>query len=236
MMSDIQLGIYPLHYEDVVDPYLLSRTIYPNMRKNYYWSDDFSPEFYIAQAKAGFIAVTDVFEGKELLLPEIQFSYALLHFDDLHISKKTAKLIRNRKPELHITADINKIDAVIHHIQQYHKQCWLTKKYADTLRQTHTVTDNFQLIASYIEENGMMVSGELGYIIGDTYTSLSGFSSKEVHYRNYGTAQLVLLARYLQENGFAFWNLGQSYMPYKFRLGAKQYDRSQFLKLWLAHI
>ena len=235
-MSDIQLGIYPLYYEDIVDPYFLSRMIYPNMRKNYYWSDDFSPEFYIAQAKAGFIAVTDIFEGKELLLPEIQFSYALLHFDDLHISKKAAKLIRNRKPELQITTDIKKIDTVIEHIQRYHKQCWLTPKYAGTLKGTLAVSDNFQLIGSYIEENGCMISGEIGYMIGDTYTSLSGFSSREKHYRSYGTAQLVLLAKYLEENGFAFWNLGQSYMPYKFHLGAKQYDRSQFLKLWLAHI
>jgi len=236
MMSDIQLGIYPLYYEDIVDPYFLSRMIYPNMRKNYYWSDDFSPEFYIAQAKAGFIAVTDIFEGKELLLPEIQFSYALLHFDDLHISKKAAKLIRNRKPELQITTDIKKIDTVIEHIQRYHKQCWLTPKYAGTLKKTLAVSDNFQLIGSYIEENGCMISGEIGYFIGDTYTSLSGFSSREKYYRNYGTVQLVLLAKYLEENGFAFWNLGQSYMPYKFHLGAKQYDRSQFLKLWLAHI
>jgi len=235
-MSDTHLGIYPLRYEDVTDPLILSQAIYPNMRKNYYWSDDFSPEFYIAQAKAGFIAVTDIFDGKELLLPEIQFSYALLHFDDLHISKKVARLLRNRKPKLHITADINKIDTVIHHIQQYHKQCWLTPKYANTLKETCSVTDNFQLVTSYIEEYGNMIAGELGYIIGDTYTSLSGFSSREKYYRNYGTTQLVLLAKYLQENGFAFWNLGQSYMPYKFSLGAKQYDRSHFLKHWFNHI
>jgi Leu/Phe-tRNA-protein transferase len=231
-MSDIQLGIYPLHYEDVTDPYTLMQRIYPDMRKNYYWSDDFSPEFYIAQAKAGFIAVTDTYEGKELLLPEIQFSYTLLHFDDLHISRKVRRIIRRDSPVLTVTTDI---DPVIEKIRTYHRQCWLTEKYARTLKETQDIQDDFQLIAAYVEDGGTIIAGETGYIIGNTYTSLSGFSSKEKRYRNYGTLQLVLLAQYLQKNDFAFWNLGQSYMPYKFQLGAKQYDRNAFLKLWFEH-
>lgn len=70
------------------------------------------------------------------------------------------------------------------------------------------------------------------YIIGRTYTSLAGFSSREKEYANYGTAQLVLLAQYLEENDFAFLNLGQPYMPYKLDLGAKVYEREEFLELW----
>jgi len=232
-MSDIQLGIYPLPYEAVCNLPFLTEHIYPDMRKNYYWSEDFSPEYYIAQAKAGFIAVTDMFEGKELLLPEIQFSYALLHFNDLHVSKKVTRIIKRDNPKLHISTDI---DPVIKKIQTYHRNCWLTPKYHDMLKATQRTDDNFQLISAYIEEDGVLIAGEIGYIIGNTYTSLSGFSSREKDYRNYGTLQLVLLARYLQENGFAFWNLGQSYMPYKFALGAKQYDRMQFLRYWFDHI
>jgi len=236
-LSDIQLGVYPLPYDAVTDLSFLTKYIYPDMRKNYYWSDDFSPEYYIAQAKAGFIAVTDTFEGKELLLPEIQFSYAILHFEDLHISKKVKKLLSQKKPKLHITTNI---DTVIEQIQHYHKNCWLTPQYHATLKETLYIDDNFQMISTYItennEKNGRLVSGEVGYIIGNTYTSLSGFSSREREYRNYGTLQLVLLARFLQENDFSFWNLGQSYMPYKFALGAKQYDRYDFLQLWYEHI
>jgi len=232
-MSEMQLGIYPLHYEDVTNPYILTQKIYPDMRKNYYWSDDFSPEFYIAQAKAGFIAVTDTYEGKELLLPEIQFSYTLLHFEDLHISRKVKRIIRKKSPHLTVTTEIT---PVIEKIRSYHKQCWLTPQYSDILYQTQKINDDFQLVAAYIEEEGILIAGEIGYIIGNTYTSLSGFSSKEKCYRDYGTLQLVLLAQYLKENHFAFWNLGQSYMPYKFQLGAKQYERHEFLELWFSHI
>jgi hypothetical protein len=108
------------------------------------------------------------------------------------------------------------------------------------LKATQRTDDNFQLISAYVTKNnqkdGELISGEIGYMIGNTYTSLTGFSSREKRYRNYGTLQLVLLAHFLEEHGFAFWNLGQSYMPYKFSLGAKQYDRIQFLGYWFEHI
>ena len=231
-MGDMQLGIYPLTYEDVTDRSILLSRIYPDMERNYYWSEDFSAAFYIAQAKAGFIAVTDIYEGRELLLPEIQFSYALLHFENLHISKKVKKLLRKKKLKLQFTSDIHPI---AEKIRTHHKQCWLTERYEQTLLQTRHIREDFQILGCYIEEDGEMAAGEIGYIIGNTYTSLSGFGSREKRFRNYGTAQLVLLAHYLQENGFAFWNLGQSYMPYKFALGAKQYERGDFLKLWFEH-
>jgi Leu/Phe-tRNA-protein transferase len=231
-MSEIQLGIYPLYYEHLTDLSFLKAHIYPNMRRNYYWSDNFSPEYYIAQAQAGFIAVTDIFEKRELLLPEIQFSYAVLHFKDLHVSTKARKILQKRTPVLKVTTQITDIAKKIQH---YHKQCWLTEKYLDTLCKTQSLHENFQMIAAYIEEDSTIIAGELGYIIGNTYTSLSGFSSREKHYQNYGTVQLVLLAKFLEEHGFAFWNLGQSYMPYKFHLGARQYERSAFLKLWYEH-
>ncbi len=228
-MENIQLGIHPLHFEMVYDIPYLQEHIYPDMYKNYYWSQDFSPEYYIAQAKSGFIAVTDFYEEKELLLPEIQFAYALLDFKDLHISKKVAKLIRNQN--LKIEIDTN-IEEIAQHIDAIHKNSWLSKQYTKTLRATEGLDKNFKIITAYIEADGNIIAGEVGYIIGKTYTSLSGFSSKEKKYRNYGKAQLVLLGKYLKEHRFSFWNLGQPYMDYKIALGAKIYERQDFLKHW----
>ena len=231
-MSDLHFGIYPLRYEEVTDRLFLSHHIYPNMRRNYYWSDDFSAEYYIAQAKAGFIAVTDTFEGRELLLPEIQFSYAVLHFEDLHISRKVRTLLKKENPQLYMSEDIRQVAAKI---QAYHQNCWLTSKYLQTLLETQKIDENFHLLSFYLEKNGEMIAGEIGYAIGNIYTSLSGFSRKEKRFANFGTAQLVMLSHFLQEHGFAFWNMGQPYMKYKFQLGAKCYERGNFLKLWYEH-
>jgi len=228
-MENIQMGIYRLTYDNVTNPHVLRDHIYPNMYKNYYWSDDFSPKYYIAQAKAGFIAVTDTYEEEELLLPEIQFSYALLDFKDLHISKKLKKLLKKKCLKLEISQNLHE---VVDKINASHKNCWLTPRYFNILKSTQDLDDNFQIISVAIRENDMLIAGEIGYIIGKTYTSLSGFSSREKEYNNYGTAQLILLAQYLEESGFVFWNLGQVYMTYKLDLGAKIYERASFLKRW----
>jgi len=232
-MENIQLGIHHLTYDDVTDPNILLNNIYPNMYKNYYWSDDFSAEYYIAQAKAGFIAVTDYYEDKELLLPEIQFSYALLDFKDLHISRKVNTLLNKKALQLEISQHI---DEVVEQINNSHKNCWLTQRYFEMLKATQSLDDNFELVSVGIRDNGILLAGEIGYIIGGTYTSLSGFSSREKQYANYGTAQLVLLAQYLEKNQFEFWNLGQSYMTYKLALGAKIHERQEFLKRWFSAI
>jgi len=228
-MNNTQLGIHHLSYDDITNHKILHEFIYPDMFKNYYWSDDFSAEYYIAKAKAGFIAVTDYYEEEELLLPEIQFSYALLDFDDLHISTKARKLLQKRNLQLEVSQNL---DEVVEGINRLHQNNWLTPKYLDTLKASQGLDENFKVISAFIRDEDEVVAGEIGYMIGKTYTSLSGFSKREKEYRNYGTAQLILLALYLQENGFAFWNLGQSYMPYKLMLGAKIVEREDFLKRW----
>jgi Leu/Phe-tRNA-protein transferase len=232
-MENIQLGIHNLSYADVTSPDILINIIYPNIYKNYYWSDDFSAKYYIAQAKAGFIAVTDQYEDEELLLPEIQFSYALLDFKDLHISRKVNKILDQKDLKLEISQDL---DEVVGHINASHKNCWLTPRYLEMIKATQDLDDNFELISVGIRDNGTLVAAEIGYIIGKTYTSLSGFSSREKKYKNYGTTQLILLAQHLEKSGFSFWNLGQSYMIYKLALGAKIYERQDFLKRWFSAV
>jgi len=226
-MSNAQLGIYQLPYHYLQDTSALY-AIYTNTQSNYYWSDDFSASYYIAQAKAGFIAVSDTLANKELLLPEIQFAYALLDFKDLHIPSRISKLIRSKN--LCITIDDN-FEEIQEYLDRYHKNNWLTKKYASIIRQTQEIEQsNFKAITVYIEYQGEIVAGEIGYIIGSTYTSLSGFSDKI--YKGFGTAQMVLLAQKLQDSGFDFWNLGHPYMDYKQNLGAKIYQRDEFLLRW----
>jgi len=229
-MAEAQpVGIYRLPYEALFDPIALA-AVYADTSRHYYWSDDFSAAYYIAQAQRGFIAVSDTFDGKRYLLPEIQFAYAVLHFDNLHVSRHVRRILKRDNPPLIITEDISFLTP---YLRRYHRDCWLDSTYEATLKAAHEKGENFTLTAAYIpDKTGTPIAGEIGYSIGRTYTSLSGFSSKEARFRNYGTAQMVLLARHLQSQGYAFWNLGHPYMQYKFSLGAVRYDRADFLALW----
>jgi len=225
----VDYAIEYLDYNTFYEPELIEY-IYEDLEKHYYWSDDFSAEYYMAQARAGFIAVTMEQDDELLLTPEIQKSYAVLHFKDLHVSRKVKKLLKKKNLKIEVA---EAFDEVYEAIKNFHSISWLKKEYIEILKAINEREDkNFRAVTVVIREEGKAIAGEVGYMIGRTYTSLAGFSSREKEYANYGTAQLVLLAEYLNKNNFAFLNLGQPYMPYKLDLGAKVYKRKEFLKFW----
>ncbi|NKQ40355.1 MAG: hypothetical protein HF962_02150 [Sulfurovum sp.] len=232
-MESKTLGIYPISWELLQNQIYLEQIVYLDMSREYYWSNDFSPKFYIAQAKAGFMAICESINGEEILLSEMQRSYAALYFKNLHISQKISTVLRRDKPRLHISSDLLE---VANEINRYHKNSWMTSRYMEMLISTEAIDPNFKVISAYIKDGHKMIAGEIGYMIGCTYSSLSGFSSKEKRYRNYGKVQMVLLAKYLEKKGFTFWNLGHPYMPYKSTLGASIYTRGQFLNHWQSEI
>lgn len=216
------------------DPHYLENQIYLNLTENYYWSDNWDEEFYISLAKAGFISTSYDTRGGLVLLPEIQLDYALLDFKDLHITRYVKKLLKSE--DYHFTID-TKFDEVLQQFSLHHKDNWLKGEYQDLLKKIHESQmkrEDFKIISVEVsaKESQELICGEVGYIIGKTYTSLSGFSSREKKYSNYGTLQLVLLAQYLENEGFKFWNFGHPHMSYKKKLGCKVYSRSEFLLRW----
>jgi len=129
-----------------------------------------------------------------------------------------------------------KFNEVIEKISSQHKYNWLKDEYVNVLKNLYKNSDNndFKIISVELvsKESNKLIAGEIGYIIKKTYTSLSGFSSKEKQFNNCGTLQLVLLSKYLQNNNFKFWNLGHPHMLYKKKLGCTIYKRDEFLNLW----
>jgi len=81
------------------------------------------------------------------------------------------------------------------------------------------------------------VAGEIGFTVGGVYTSLSGWT-EERNSDGLGFAQLVLLGRWLQRKGYAFWSLGHCYSPemdYKRELGHRIFPRTDFLAFLKEH-
>jgi len=211
----------------------LKKYIYSNLNTNYYLSNDFSNNFYRKLAICGFITTSIYIKNTFYLLPEIQFEYALLDFNNLHISKKVRKLLNKNRYKFLINNDLNK---VLKNIRRYHKDSWITDEYEKLIYNLYKEnSESFSIfsVELYDSLTNELIAGEIGYKIKNTYTSLSGFSSKEKKYRDFGKLQMTLLAFYLKENNFLFWNLGHPYMEYKFALGATLYNRDNFLKKWL---
>jgi Leu/Phe-tRNA-protein transferase len=228
--------VYYLSYEDIQDKEILFNHIYSNMDANYYISEDFSKDFYIYLAYLGFISTSTTIENKFYLLPEIQFEYAILDFKNLHISKKIKSLLKKEIFQFSINSNFN---LVLENIEKYHKTNWLTNKYKElisSLKNYKHKNIDFEVISVelYDKETKELIAGEIGYKINSTYTSLTGFSSKEKKYNNWGKLQMILLAKYLEDENYSFWNLGHPYMQYKFDLGATTYSREEFLLKWLS--
>ena len=224
--------IYKITPQHLQEKEYFEKYIVSNVKNNYYWSDVWEEAFYVALAKLGFISTSyDTPEGL-VLLPELQFSYAVLFFEKLHISKKVQKLLKKEDSTLCFNT---RFEEVLDGLEHHHKDNWLKGEYKALLKKIYMQKfENFELVSVELisKENEELIAGEVGYIIGKTYTSLSGFCLREKCYSNYGTLQLVLLGQYLQEKGFAFWNLGHPYMEYKKRLGCEVLEREDFLALW----
>ena len=202
---------------------------------NYYFSDDFSPKFYTQLARCGFLSTSILEDNKQYLLPEMQFEYAILDFENLNISKSINKLLQTANYKFTINT---KFQEVINKLDDYHHNNWLSGKYKDTIDYIYeNPTNEIEILSVELsDKNNNLIAGEIGYIIGKTYTSLTGFSSKQKEYKNWGKLQMVLLAKFLEKENFDFWNLGHPYMEYKFDLGALKYTRIDFLKRWLISI
>ena len=230
--------VYYLSLEDIKDENILFNYIYANLDSNYYISDDLSAEFYTLQAISGFITTSINLENKFYLVPEIQFEYAILDFENLHISKKVKKLLNKNDFIFSINTNMKE---VIKNIQTHHKSNWLTNEYYEILEKVKEYKNpniDFELLSIELWDKSktILIAGEIGYKIGSVYTSLTGFCLKDKKYNNFGKLQMVLLSLYLEKNNFSFWNLGHPYMQYKFDLGAITYKREAFLKRWLPSI
>jgi len=228
-----QPQIYLLTSMMLRDEKYFETNIVQELGNNYFWSDDWSKDFYIELAKKGFISTSYDTKGGLVLLPELQYNYAILDFKDLHISKKVKKLLSNNNC---IFSQDKAFKEVLENISQAYKDNWLKGEYLELLLNLYDAKqqDNFKITSFelYSKDDAKLIAGEVGYFIGKTYTSLSGFCLRDKKYNNYGTLQLVLLSQYLEKNNFDFWNLGHPHMEYKKKLGAKVYSRQEFLKRW----
>lgn len=214
--------------------------LYPNLENVYFWSDCWDSAFFVDLARAGFISISHVDPGMgPILLPELQEAYAVLDWKRLHLSRNVQRLMRSgvleeEELELRVESDCSRVvDRIIAHHRPQH---WLTGPYRRLLPQLPAdgaSRFSLQAVELWSRRRGLLIAGELGYSIGGTYTSLSGFCSPQNRrWKHCGTLQLVLLAEHLRRSGYSFWNLGHPSLPYKRAMGARALSRGYFLRRW----
>ncbi len=212
-------------------------SIYNDIDINYYWSEEWSTELYAELAYAGFITTSmNHPEMGAILLPEMQLSYAVLDWEHLHISQKIKRFLRSEGSNylgmyLRITKDVS---SLCENLNTLHgKNSWLLPEYQSLIEKFPTEIPSFEILGIELWGKSTLLAGEIGYTIGATYTSLTGFSDRENRlYKNVGSLQMVQLAKLLEKCGYDFWNLGHPYMDYKSKLGAVTTDRIPFLRRW----
>lgn len=211
--------------------------------QSHYWSIDWSPENFEILARLGFMSVSmahpAVPQGR-VLIPELQTEYAVLDWERLHIGRTMRRWMASRTFdelgfELIWADDVREIlDAV----DRCHGESnWLTGPYRELM--TELVASNhdredFEVLPIGLRTGeGRLVAGEIGYLIGSVYTSLTGFFERGDRSLNHaGKLQLIWLTKALQERQLSFWNLGHPHMPYKMELGAEIVSRADFLERW----
>lgn len=224
--------------QDILDPDRLS-LIYKSPA-TLYWSDDWSPDFYLLLARAGFISVClDHPQYGQLLIPQIQAGYAVLDWQNRHCGRSMNRWQRSSRfaeQEYRLSLD-HDLEAIVDGIRQTHgDENWLEGRYVELVRELARsgTREDFRLMTvGLLAREGELIAGEIGYRVGRVYTSLSGFFRRDNRLDNHaGKLQLHLLAEELEARGFAFWNLGQPEMAYKIDLGAKVVPRRDFLARW----
>jgi Leu/Phe-tRNA-protein transferase len=201
---------------------------------------DFSPEFVSKLMEAGFLAMSANLAEEDdepyyILLPKLHLVRSALFFENLHIKKSIRRFLD--RYELRADAEF---DRIIDRCVEKHGGDWLTPPLVDCIkkiRKSHpdgpensgrlVPAPNARPASFALYRDGELTAGEFGVVCGSVYTSYSGFYDED----NAGTVQLILAARYLQEQGFLFFDLGMP-LDYKNDLGAVDISPPEFVQLF----
>jgi len=108
---------------------------------------------------------------------------------------------------------------------------WLCPNLQRTFTYLHKNSDkyrakfiSFEVWDSTTQE---LVAGELGYMVGSIYTSLSGAYVRS----RTGNLQLCATGKFLEQKGICWWDFEMSH-PYKLALGASEIPRPDWAQTY----
>ena len=205
-------------------------------------AEDFEPDFIAELMKAGFLVMSmNISKNASdppyyILLPKLHLIRSALFFENLHIKKSIKRFLGQYELKTNV-----EFDYIIDRCVEKHGADWLTPPLVDSIKKIrqknlssdsslHITHSSLPYPASFaLYSGGKLAAGEFGVVCGKIYTSYSGFYEED----NAGTAQIILAARYLQEHGFAFFDMGMP-LDYKTDLGSVDISPEEFVSLFRA--
>jgi Leu/Phe-tRNA-protein transferase len=162
-------------------------------------------------------------DGGFILLPELHLERSVLFFPLLHVKRSVKPLLS--RYELRFNTDFTRIvDTCV----GIHGDDWLTAPLVMLLKRMRRRRGARARPVSFgLYRDGKLKAGEFGILCGRVYTSYSGYYSED----NAGTVQMILMAKYLEQAGFDFLDLGMP-LDYKNDLGAQNIGPRCFVELF----
>ena len=164
---------------------------------------------------------------KDLLLPKLHHERCLLDPGSVRVTKTARRDARRYQISVN-----NAFNDVLMACVSKHGDDWLVSDLVAVMKLLHEqrASRRVAFISVELWEAGdggpRLVAGEIGYVIGACYASLSGYTSVS----GAGTVQLAALGRLLAKSGIRVWDLGME-IAYKRELGARVFERETFLPI-----
>lgn len=189
------------------------------------------PQAIEAAAAAGFMPMAARLQTPDgpwaVLVPKLHRDRCLLDPRLMHVTRTA------RRQSYRYQFGINgAFRDVVQGCVRAHGDDWLVPELVDSFCALHEARASWRvafLSAELWSGQGLdrrLVAGEIGYLIGASYASLSGFSAES----GAGTVQLVALGSLLGKSGILVWDLGMP-MDYKRALGGVALPREGYLSM-----
>lgn len=196
------------------------------------WRAGYSGEFAFAgppeadqvesAALAGFMPMSFPQDGgPTLFLPKLHLERCLLDPAEAHASRTARR--ESGRYELSLNAAFGE---VLDGCARFHGEGWLGPELRGVFGELHAGRDRRRAAWISVELwlDGVLAAGEIGYLIGGAYASLSGFKTVS----GAGSVQLAALGALLAREGVRVWDLGMP-MDYKLAIGGRILARDAYL-------
>ncbi|KAJ3121165.1 hypothetical protein HK098_003926 [Nowakowskiella sp. JEL0407] len=196
----------------------------------------YSPKILAQACYEGYLPMATRQQDIEIWLLKLHFNRCIIYpLSDLHITKNVKK--NSKKYFISVDTQFSQCVEKCRAQHDAHSECWLYPKLVAAYERFWNINPtggakfpvsfhSFELWKKVDDDRFDLVAGELGYVVGSCYTSLTGFCEES----GAGTVQLAATGRILQDLGFTVWDLGME-VKYKYNLGAHLEPRNKWLEI-----